>query len=153
MTHDIDRPDALPLLRAFFDGRDLDGKCTLAAYVITVDGDGWPHSAMISAGELLISERDARLALWARSRSTANLIAGGRLVLVVVLDGAAVRARFEFRKVDGDETLTYFLGSLVDADADTAPYADLVSGVRFALLDPPAAIDRWRETLRRLAAL
>lgn len=141
-------------LARFFDGADLGAKSSLAAYLVTIGADGWPHTAMISAGELLIGRgHTVRLALWAGSRSTANLTRDGRAVLLIVLEQQAIRARLEIRVVESDDALTYFAGSIVAADADTAPYAELRAGVTYELHDTAATIERWTRTIARLRAL
>ena len=145
---------AADVLAGFFDGEDLEAKSSLAAYLVTIGTDGWPHTAMIGAGELLLARDGAtRLAVWAGSRSTANLTRDGRAVLLIVLSGRAIRARLEVGAVESDEALTYFAGTAVAAEADTAPYAELRAGITYELHDSVAALQRWTATIARMRAL
>lgn len=144
-------PEAEPLLR-FFDGTDLSAKQSLAAYLVTLTADRWPHAAMISAGELLLGQQDARLALWADSRTTQNVSREGRALLLAVLDGAAYRARLALQEAATQPLagLQVFVGTIVDITVDHAPYAALEDGVRFRLRDPGETLERWERTIRGL---
>lgn len=140
----------------FFNGRDLEHKQGLAAYLLTTTEDGWPHSAAVSVGEVLLAP-DApgvRLALWPASRTTASLSRTGQAVLLLVLDGASHRLRLALRPASppAPSPLAFFAGEVVEAVADVAPYARLVDGVRFTLTDPDATLSRWRGTVELLRA-
>ena len=140
-------------LRHFFDGTALSDKQHLAAYLVTIDDEGLPHAAMISAGELLLDpDGSARLALWPGSRTRANLAARGHATLLVVLEGVSVRARLHLREAAAQPLpeLTTFVGSVHEVSADTAPYATLEDGVRFTLHDPDEALERWGRVIGEL---
>ena len=78
----------------FFDGTGLVDKQHLAAYLVVTTEDGWPHTAMISAGELLITaDGTARLALWPSSRTASAVRRTRRAVVLIVLGDLACRAR------------------------------------------------------------
>lgn len=73
-----------PGLLGVLDGRDLADKIGVTPQLVTVDDDGWPHIALLSAGEVVLERPDgARLALWPDSTTSANLIAR-RLALLAV---------------------------------------------------------------------
>lgn len=61
-------------------GQKLAAKRREAMMLQTVTEDGWPHTAMISAGEILaLNDTDVRLALWQGTTTTANITrTGGR---------------------------------------------------------------------------
>jgi hypothetical protein len=119
--------------------------------LVLSDAAGWPHLAMISAGEIVCAEeRELRLALWPSSTACANLVAHGRATLCAVLDGVGYSVRVATRRL-GDirtplaGTLACFQAHVEAVAADEAPYAVLESGVRFRLVDPSATLERWRE--------
>jgi hypothetical protein len=145
------------VLRGFFDGRDLERKQNLAAQLLTVTEDGWPHEAMVSAGEVLLAgEADVRLALWPDSRTTANVVRTGRALLVVVLDGACYRLRLSLARAPSggaDAELSFFTGAVVEVTADRATYAVLDAGVAFSLRDPGPTLARWARTTAALRGL
>jgi len=146
-------PSVPARLRAEIDG-DADGFTIL---LITVGDGGWPHVAMISAGELVVvDDRTLRIATWPGSRTTANLTATGRATLSAVADATAFALRISTHRGDdlaipGDPTLACFDAVVDSATADRAPYADLETGVRFRLRDPDAVRRRWARTRRALA--
>ena len=79
MSHSDDLPSEWA---SQFDGTRLEDKLHVAAMLATVDAEGWPHLAYLSAGEVLVhSLRRVSVCLWPASRSTANLQRAGRGVL------------------------------------------------------------------------
>lgn len=124
--------------------------------LLTQRADGWPHLAMLSAGEVACAaEERLSLAVWPSSGSTENLRARGRATLSAVLDGVSYLLRLEVE--EAGELTTPLAGTLarfelrvVAASADEAPYARLESGVRFALNDRAATLPRWREVKEAL---
>jgi len=145
------------VLSAYFDGSVRDDDHDTAAYVVTTTADGWPHAAMVGVGELRVTaDGAARVALWERSTTVANLRRDGRALLLVAVDGRAVRARLSLTAagaVDGGEAgrLALFAGAVTQATVDDAPYAEVVSGLRFRLRDPAPTLTRWRATQELIA--
>ena len=135
---------------------EVDG---LTLLLLTLRDDGWPHQAMLSVGELCCPADDrVRLATWPASTATANLRTRGRATLTAVVGGVAYALRL--RTLSSGElaagarsgALVGFELEVVAATADEAPYARLLDGVRFALNDRPATIERWREVRAALCA-
>lgn len=128
------------------------------ALCLSVAGtDGWPHLALLSAGEVLaVSPTELRLALHAGSGTTAGLEASGRALLLVAHDGAAVAARLTARPLGTAEIagvdLARFAATVEDVALHRAPYAHFESGPRFRLTERDATLARWRETLASLEA-
>jgi hypothetical protein len=126
--------------------------------LLTVRDDGWPHQAMLSAGEVAADPADpaaVRLAVWPGSTSTRNLAARGRATLTAVADGVAYALRLAVASAGEIEAagarLAAFHGRVDAATADEAPYARLRDGVRFELVDEAATIARWRAVRAALA--
>jgi hypothetical protein len=74
----------------------------------------------------------------------------------VVLEGASYRLRLLLEEVTPpgrDDGLVMLAGLAEDVAQDTAPYAVLVNGVRYALTDPAATLPRWQATVEALQAL
>jgi hypothetical protein len=144
-------------LSAYFDGSVRDDDHDIATYLVTTTADGWPHAAMVGVGELRVApDGQARVALWERSTTVANLRRDGRALLLVVVDGRAVRARLAVTAagfVDGGEAgrLALFAGTVAAASVDDAPYAEVTSGLRFRLRDPEPTLARWRATQELIA--
>jgi hypothetical protein len=94
--------DTLPDdLVAALDGTGLRGKVGQAYLLVTSDEDGTPRPCMLSAGELLaVDGRRVRVALWAGSRTSANLARGGRALFCHVAPGTGVYVRGPVRAHD-----------------------------------------------------
>jgi hypothetical protein len=138
------------LLRSL-DGRDLASQTGETFVLSTVGEHGWPHLAMLSAGELLaISARELRLALHAGSGTSANLARSGRGTLLAVADGGAITIRLlarllGHRSVDGGE-LALFDAEVAELTEHRVGYAELESGIRFRLPEPELVLARWERT-------
>lgn len=143
-------PDAL--LR-YLDGTELLHK-TQALRLSTVDAAGWPHAALLSAGDALaVSPQRLRFVVFAQSTTAANLARDGRISLTLSLDRGMCELRMHARRLETgstDAALAAFEASVDDVRMHVAPYADVTTGVTFHLHDPEAAQRRWE---RQLAAL
>lgn len=137
-------------------GHDLDAAVGFTIELLTVDPEGWPAVALLSAGEVLALDGSTiRLALWPGSRTTANLTRTGRAALALVWAGAAYTLRLETCRAPDlvvPETRAVFDGRLASVRRDEVSYARLESGVTFALPDRTAVVSRWRATIDALRA-
>jgi hypothetical protein len=131
----------------------------LTILVLTVDGAEWPHVAMVSVGELVVTgESRLVLALWPSSTCAANLSRSGRATLALVTDGRSFSIRCATRreqmlKAGQHPALRAFELEVVEVIEDSAPYADLVSGVTYRLHDPEPTLARWADTRAALTAV
>lgn len=138
-------------LRALIESDDLAAAEGFTMLLVSVTRDGWPHTAMLSVGEVVtVDDTSLRFALWPGSTATRNLTPQGRATLNAVVDGVSYALRLDFKRVGEIETaragrLARFTASVAGATADEAPYATLESGVRFRLKDPPSVLARWAE--------
>jgi hypothetical protein len=137
----------------YLDGTDLLAK-TQALRLSTVDAAGWPHAALLSAGDMLVlpSER-IRFVIFPQSATAANLTRDGRLTLTLSLDGGMLELRLRARRLvhsSPDVPLAFFEAEVETARMHVAPYAAVTSGITFALHDPQAVLPRWQ---RQIAAL
>ena len=122
-----------------------------AILVLTAREDGFPHQAMVSVGELaVLDDRRLALALWRSSTTAANLKRTNALTLAVVIGATSYSIRATAEQRDDVEGLARFDLTVVAVDADEAPYATLVSGVRFRLNDPDDVLARWRAVRKEL---
>jgi hypothetical protein len=145
-------------LIALLDGTNLDGKVGETILLLTMSDQGWPHLAMLSAGEVLaVSGRDLRLALWPNTESGANLKRDGKATLVMVLGGAGhyveVEADAPFDLVFEDGPLDLFNCRIRSILADKVDYAVLTTGITFELPDQAGILARWRRTVSAMQTL
>lgn len=128
------------------------------ALCLSVAGaDGWPHLALLSAGEVLaVSPHELRLALHAGSGTTAGLRESGRALLLIAHDGAALAVRLTVQPLGDAEIagteLARFGATVEDVAVHRAPYAELEAGPRYRLTEREPTIARWRETIASLEA-
>lgn len=120
----------------------------VAVELLSADEDGWCRQAHLSVGEVVIDDRDRiRVALWGASHSAANLSRSGRAVLMFT----ASESVFEIRcnaaplRLPGDHAhLSGFELAPIGVRNKEAPYARIVSGVTFRLIDEHETRRRWR---------
>lgn len=151
-------PEALPpvlpaSLHRLLDGSDLEGKVGETLELITVGPDGWPHVALLSVGEVLaMTPGELRLALWPTSQTTANLGRTGQAMLTCIREEGAYYAQLEAAPLDTTLDLATFRCRLRRLLLDRVDYAELTSGIRFALRDQPAVVARWEGVIAGLRA-
>lgn len=137
----------------YLDGADLLAK-TQALRLSTVDASGWPHAALLSAGDMLaLPSGHLRFVIFPQSATAANLARDGRLTISLSLEGGMCEMRLKARRLAysaPDVPLAVFEAQVEAARWHAAPYADVTGGITFALHDPPAVLQRWQ---RQIAAL
>ena len=134
-----------------FDGTHLEDKLHVAAVLATVDAEGWPHLAYLSAGEVLVhGPRRVSVCLWPASRSTANLQRIGRGVLYAAAEGAVWETKLVAVLRAGSNTPVIFDADVTEVHRHAAPYAEVTALIGFRLSDPPSAVDRWRRQIEQM---
>lgn len=149
------RPPRWPSgIAALLDGTALGSKIGPTFQLVTVDPDGWPRIASLSAGELLVTGADMiAVALWPSSRTTANMLASRRCSLAFAHDGATWLGRLTIEAsiiLDIGEKRTCFKAQLVDLRRDAVPYAEVTSGTTFRLTGGEPVTERWERTLSEM---
>ncbi len=137
----------------YLDGTDLLAK-TQALRLSTVDSSGWPHTALLSAGDMIVLPPGRiRFVIFAESTTTVNLVRDGRVTLTMALDGGICELRMRARRLassSADVLLAVFEAEVESARKHVAPYADVTSDITFSLHDPQAVLARWE---RQIAAM
>jgi len=144
-----------PAMARYLDGTDLLAK-TQALRLSTVDATGWPHAALLSAGDaVVLPSGQIRFAVFAQSTIVANLERDGRLTLALSLDGGMCELRLRARRLAETAAkgpLALFEAEIESVRTHVAPYAVLTSGVTFALHEPGGVLPRWRRQIAELRA-
>jgi hypothetical protein len=146
--------NAIPAAVAqYLNGEDLLSK-TQALRLSTTGADGWPHAALLSAGDMVaLPDGRVRFAVFAQSVTAANLARDGRLTLTLALAGGICGLRLLARRLEQSRPevpLTCFEAQVEAVREDVAPNAEITTGITFSLHDPRTVLDRWR---RQIAAL
>jgi hypothetical protein len=140
----------------YLNGEDLLSK-TQALRLTTVDADGWPKAALLSAGDVLaLPNRRLRFAIFAGSGTAANLLRDGRLTLSISLDGGMCSLRMRARKCGQgmpELSLAFFDAEVERVRMHVAPYANVTAGISFTLHEPSAVLDRWQRQIAALRAV
>ena len=147
-------PEALTRL---LDGVDPAAQEGFTPLLVTVGAEGWPHIALLSAGEVLILGQRVRMALWQRSGATIDLDLSGRGLLYAVVGDDALGLRIACRRgpdldAPGSGLATFECG-VEEAFSDKVGYAELRSGITFTLNNPTRDLPRWQHTISALRAM
>jgi hypothetical protein len=139
----------------FLDGNHLEDKTREAMMLLSVSEDGWPHAAMVSVGEMVaLNQEELRIALWPKTHTVANLKRTKQATLVAVHKGKVHYVRLAIKPLpalkDAKHNRERFQAKVVSVKEDTAKYAKITSGIRFALYDPESVVRRWTETVSEL---
>lgn len=142
-------------LYELLDGRELITKQHEAMMLMTVTEEGWPHTAMISVGEIVALDRgQVRLAMWNGTATTRNMIRSGKATLVLVYSGKAYYVKLALRLLPvlpaAKHPRERFEADILSVRADVAAYADIRSGIQVDFKEPEAVLTRWYETLAEL---
>ncbi|MBV9673075.1 MAG: pyridoxamine 5'-phosphate oxidase family protein [Verrucomicrobia bacterium] len=148
--------DILAGVLNYLNGEELLSK-TQALCLSTVDAEGWPKAALLSAGEILaLPNGHLRIALFASSDTVANLERDGRLTLSLAHNGGMCSLRLRARKCRQgmpELSLAFFEAEIERVRLHRAPYADVTGGISFALHEPSAVLNRWRRQIEALRAV
>lgn len=140
-------------LVALLDGTDLRSKIGQTVLLSAVSDDGWPHTALLSVGEVVApDDRTLRIASYAGSRTTTALRQRGKGMLLAVVDGVVHKAWFAVTAAGQDAAGRL---SVVDAvvervEHDQVAYARVRHGIEFDLLDPDQVLGRWEQQVAEL---
>ncbi|MGE7762463.1 pyridoxamine 5'-phosphate oxidase family protein [Peribacillus sp. NPDC097895] len=133
-------------------GKELADKQHEAMMLLTVSEDGWPHTAMISVGEIVaITSKELRIGLWPETSTTANIIRTHKATLVLFWKGKAHYIRLSIERLKELPTARYqrerLLAKVVSTREDVAKYADITSGIKIKLKNSKEVVERWGQTI------
>jgi hypothetical protein len=148
MSHSEELPSAWV---SQFDGTDLEDKLHVSAVLATVDAEGWPHLAYLSAGEVLVhSPQRVSVCLWPASRSTSNLQRLGRAVLYAAAAGVVWETKLVAVPRAGTDTPAIFDADVIEVHRHAAPYAEVTALIGFRLIDPIFTVERWQRQIAQM---
>jgi hypothetical protein len=139
----------------FLNGKELADRQHEAMMLLTVSEEGWPHTAMISVGEIVaVSRKELRIGLWPDTSTTANVIRTHKATLVLFWKGKAHYIRLSLERLKELPNIQYkrvrFHAQIVEAREDMAKYAEIRSGIKIDLKNPKEVVGRWSETIEDL---
>ncbi|MCJ8012060.1 pyridoxamine 5'-phosphate oxidase family protein [Paenibacillus sp. KQZ6P-2] len=142
-------------LYKLLNGRNLETKQHEAMMLMTVTEEGWPHTAMISVGEIVaLDSRCVRLAIWPGTTTARNMIRSEKATLAFVYAGAAHYIKLSLKLLpvlpDAEHPRERFEAEIISVRSDIAQYADITTGMQIELKDGESVLRRWHETLAEL---
>jgi hypothetical protein len=149
-------PSLPAALVELFSGIDLASRTEMACVLVTQGADGYPHPAIVTAGELVAGGPSAlRIALYAESSASRNLRERGVSTLCLAQDGAGyyIKADAEPYSVNAPALVGLSVFTLrprhVLKDAEEG--AEVTSGFRFRdLRGNEALVQRWEPVVAAL---
>ncbi|KKI55811.1 pyridoxamine 5'-phosphate oxidase family protein [Staphylococcus pasteuri] len=136
-------------------GKQLNEKQDLAMMLQSVTEDGYPHTAMVSVGEVVaVNSEQLRIALWPDTKTTNSLIKLKKASLVIVHNHKVNYIELDVNfmaqiQIDSFERAC-FEANVKSFKEDVAKYADIDTGITITLKDPEDVLQRWRTTIDRL---
>lgn len=142
------------------DARNLEAYADRVILVSTVDGDGWPHQAMLSHFEVVARDRrNVRLALYNDSTTTANIRRRGLATLTFVDERMAYYVKTSAEILSGEMRTSRFNVKLNcrvehvladEVNEEFEPGAYVASGIRYFHPNRAGGIDAARALLAEL---
>jgi hypothetical protein len=128
-------------------GKELPRRSPFVAYtLVTVDAEGWPHAALLSAGELWTPTSGRICAsLWPSSGTTENLTRAGRGLLEIGGETGLVDIRLSARRCPDAMRphRALFACDVLEVRNDVVGYAKVTSGIKFELTKPDV-LEQWQ---------
>ncbi|HLQ34637.1 MAG TPA: hypothetical protein VK457_18280 [Chloroflexota bacterium] len=132
-------------------GRDLASKWSQTIPLVTIDGSGFPHFAILSYGEILAtSPRELRIGLYPGSTTTRNIQARPRLSVLIVLGDSVYYVKGTAHEQPAENVVRFDV-AVEQVLVDNEPGARITSGIGFEMSQGK---QWWLETAEKtLAAL
>ena len=138
----------------FLNGKDLNQKLSNAIRISTIGEEGWPHAAMLSAGEMLaLDTSEVAMLVYERSNTSRNLARNGRLTVTLPLDHGLCEMRLRATAKKQEGWCRCFTAVVEDVRQHLSHYADVVSGVTFRPHDSTAVLPLWERQIEMLRGL
>ena len=120
------------LLRSL--GGDVDKQHGKVILVLTTDREGWPHVAMLSHWEVFARDvANIRIATYASSRTTKNLLRTGKVTMVLADKGMAyyIKGTASPRASPTQDSNRFFNVKVKMVMEDELPGASITTGIRY----------------------
>lgn len=141
-----------PELLQLFSGNSLLNHASLAIQVTAVAANGWPHSVLLSMGEIWAASPVTLLfCVWPQSSLVKSVEQHGRLSFSFVHQGLFTEIQTEavLLKYERDLPVPLALcrAAIQQVKSTGAGYATLTHGIGFALDDAATHLQRWQTQL------
>jgi hypothetical protein len=114
-------------------GRDLASKWSKTIPLVTLDGEGFPHFAILSYGEIVAAgPSELRIGLYPGSTTTKNIQARPRLSLLIVLGDSVYYVKGTAREQPAQNVVRFDI-AVNQVLVDNEPGARITSGIGFEM--------------------
>ena len=127
-------------------GQDLASKWSKTIPLVTVDGEGFPHFAILSYGEILATgSRQLRIGLYPNSSTTRNIQARSKLSLLIVLGDSVYYVKGTASEQPAQNVVRFDV-TVDQVLVDNEPGARITGGIGFEMSQ---GREWWLDTARK----
>lgn len=142
-------------LKDLLNGKQLAQKQHIAMILQSITSEGYPHSAMVSVGEVIaLDSEHLRIALWPQTQTTLSLVKKGKANLVIIYNNMVNYLELDISELPSLNHEFYertrFEATIKSIRQDSAKYADIISGITVKMHEPEQVLNRWNIILQQL---
>ncbi|MFP5163948.1 pyridoxamine 5'-phosphate oxidase family protein [Staphylococcus equorum] len=145
-------------IKSLLDGKYLDEKKDIAMMLQSITNEGYPHTAMVSVGEVVATDSEhIRIALWPNTQTANSLSEIGKASLVIVYNKKVFYFELDTKLLPPISNEKFsrmrFDAFTKNIKEDRAKYADITSGITVEMHESEEVLKRWKITIRELLSV
>lgn len=142
-------------LKDLLNGKQLAQKQHIAMVLQSITSEGYPHSAMVSVGEVIaLDSEHLRIALWPQTHTSISLAEKRKSNLIIIYNNMVSYLELDITLLPSLDNEVYertrFEATIKSIRQDIAKYADITSGITVEMHEPEQVLNRWNIILQEL---
>ncbi|WP_217972133.1 pyridoxamine 5'-phosphate oxidase family protein [Staphylococcus xylosus] len=142
-------------LQDLLNGKQLAQKQHIAMILQSITSEGYPHSAMVSVGEVIaLDSEHLRIALWPQTQTSISLAEKRKSNLIIIYNNMVSYLELDITLLPSLDNEVYertrFEATIKSIRQDIAKYADITSGITVEMHEPEQVLNRWNIILQEL---
>ncbi|MEB8061325.1 hypothetical protein [Staphylococcus xylosus] len=142
-------------LQDLLNGKQLAQKQHIAMILQSITSEGYPHSAMVSVGEVIaLDSEHLRIALWPQTQTSISLAEKRKSNLIIIYNNMVSYLELDITLLPSLDNEVYertrFEATIKSIRQDVAKYADITSGITVEMHEPEQVLNRWNIILQEL---
>ncbi|MEJ7451031.1 pyridoxamine 5'-phosphate oxidase family protein [Staphylococcus xylosus] len=142
-------------LKDLLNGKQLAQKQHIAMVLQSITSEGYPHSAMVSVGEVIaLDSEHLRIALWPQTQTSISLAEKRKSNLIIIYNNMVSYLELDITLLPSLDNEVYertrFEATIKSIRQDIAKYADITSGITVEMHEPEQVLNRWNIILQEL---
>lgn len=142
-------------LQDLLNGKQLAQKQHIAMILQSITSEGYPHSAMVSVGEVIaLDSEHLRIALWPQTQTSISLAEKRKSNLIIIYNNMVSYLELDITLLPSLDNEVYertrFETTIKSIRQDVAKYADITSGITVEMHEPEQVLNRWNIILQEL---